>query len=272
MMNKLPEDWENRLQMVAREMRYPATPDIAQAVRARIATVPKGAARSSPQPARLRLALISAALILIVLAGLMSVPRVRAAVLEFLQIGGIRILIPSATQTPTPALTPLPTRTLLPTPTPGDLIALDDLMGETTLAEAMETASFELRLPTYPENLGKPDRVFIQDMDGDMLILVWIEEENPNKARLILYQIAPESWAGTKGEPRVIERTQVNGQPAVWVEGPHPFTLSDGNQDFRRLIVGQALIWEENQVTYRLESYLSLDESIKIAESLELMP
>jgi hypothetical protein len=109
-------------------------------------------------------------------------------------------------------------------------------------------------------------------MSGDVLILVWTEEENLNQAWLILYQIAPGSWAGTKGEPEVIERTQVHGQPAVWVEGLHPFTLSDGNHVFRRLIVGQALIWEENQVTYRLESYLSLEESIKIAESLESMP
>jgi hypothetical protein len=264
-MNKSVEHWEHRLQSLSRELPYPPTPDIARAVRLKIS-------ERRPSLTRWRFALVSVAIVLVVLAGLMAVPGVRAAVLEFLQIGGIRILLPSATQTPTPAHTPLPSQTLPPTATPADLIALDDLAGETTLEEASQQVSFEVRLPSYPPDLGMPERVFIQDLQGDVLILVWTEEQDPGKARLILYEIAPGSWAGTKGEPDLVERTWVNDQPAVWVEGPHPFTLSDGYQSFYRLIVGRALIWAEDQVTYRLESYLSLEEAIKIAESLEALP
>jgi len=271
-MNQSIEHWENRLRTVSRDLPYPPTPDIAKAVRLRIAEVPKRAVWAKPYSTRWRIALISATLVIMILAGLLTVPSVRAAVLEFLQIGGIRILIPTSTYTPTPARTPLPSQTMLPTPTPGDLITLDDLQGETTLAEAIQTVSFILRLPTYPENLGAPERVFIQDMQGDMLILVWTEDENPNKAELILYQIAQGSWAGEKGEPSLIERTRVNGQDAVWVEGPYILYLTDGDLEFRRLIAGHSLIWGENRVTYRLESYLGLAEAIKIAESLEFAP
>jgi hypothetical protein len=32
---------------------------------------------------------------------------------------------------------------------------------------------------------------------------------------------------------------------------------------------GNTLIWEEQGITYRLESNLSLEEAVKIAESLE---
>jgi hypothetical protein len=42
--------------------------------------------------------------------------------------------------------------------------------------------------------------------------------------------------------------------------------------DLRRLIAGHVLIWDENGVTYRLESNLDLSQAIEIAESLEPIP
>jgi hypothetical protein len=36
-----------------------------------------------------------------------------------------------------------------------------------------------------------------------------------------------------------------------------------------RLIDGNVLIWENNQITYRLETNLELDEAVRIAESLQ---
>jgi hypothetical protein len=35
------------------------------------------------------------------------------------------------------------------------------------------------------------------------------------------------------------------------------------------MIEGHVLIWTEGEVTYRLETKLTLDEAIKVAESLE---
>ena len=37
----------------------------------------------------------------------------------------------------------------------------------------------------------------------------------------------------------------------------------------RRLVEGNVLLWEQDGVTYRLETELPLDEAIKVAESLE---
>ena len=34
--------------------------------------------------------------------------------------------------------------------------------------------------------------------------------------------------------------------------------------------MGNVLIWEENKITYRLETSLELDEAIHIAESLQV--
>jgi hypothetical protein len=44
--------------------------------------------------------------------------------------------------------------------------------------------------------------------------------------------------------------------------------LSNGDTQFMRMIEGQVLIWADGDVTYRLESDLSLEEALKIAESL----
>jgi hypothetical protein len=39
--------------------------------------------------------------------------------------------------------------------------------------------------------------------------------------------------------------------------------------DFRRLVEGQVLIWEADGITYRLETELSMEEAVAIAESLK---
>jgi hypothetical protein len=87
-----------------------------------------------------------------------------------------------------------------------------------------------------------------------------------------LHLIPEGSWAIHKSEPVTIQETFVNGQRAVWAVGPYPLRLYNGDLDFTRLIDGHVLIWVEGKLTYRLESGLSLEEAVKIAESLQPMP
>jgi hypothetical protein len=68
--------------------------------------------------------------------------------------------------------------------------------------------------------------------------------------------------------PRTVEMTQVNKQPAVWAEGPYILNMKNGGAENYRLIDGYVLIWEEGGLTYRLETDLSMEEAIRIAESL----
>ncbi|MGE5373409.1 MAG: hypothetical protein ACM3XO_00005, partial [Bacteroidota bacterium] len=76
-------DFETQLRSIASGMEYPPTPDIAASVAVRL------------RPARPRLAyrILSRSLIpvLVLIASLMIIPPVRAAVLEFIQIGVVRI-------------------------------------------------------------------------------------------------------------------------------------------------------------------------------------
>lgn len=270
--------WEAALHEVASGFPYPPTPDLTRAVRARLAVPP---ARRVP-PMRLSHALLIALLItVLILSALVAVPQTRAALLRFLRIGGITILLEEPTPTPAPTATPAlesaaspaptqrPTRT--PWPTPTVMVSASGLAGETTLAEARARADFPIRLPSYPPDLGLPDRVYLQDLGGQIVILVWLQPGSDTEAVLSLHILAPGVEA-TKGPPEEIQVTKVNGQRAVWTTGPYILIYEDGgrtNADFRRLVDGHVLIWEAGTLTYRLETGLTLNEAVKIAESLE---
>jgi hypothetical protein len=198
---------------------------------------------------------------------------VRAAVIEFIQIGVVRIFQGEPTPV-TPPNQQFPSTMVPVTATPGatsqPLIPLiERLAGETTLEEAQQSVDYPIGLPSYPSDLGPPDRVFVQDADGDMTILVWIEPQQPDEVLMSLHIIPPQSWAVDKMDPALVQEVRVNGQRAIWAMGPYPLRFSNGNLDFVRMIDGHVLIWTEGNLTYRLETKLSLEEAVKLAESLE---
>jgi hypothetical protein len=266
-MNELPRElFEQKLISISKGLEYPRTPDIAGSVIRRLRTP----ARSGLLSRRFAWSL---ALILVLFTSLMLIPPVRAAVLDFIQIGIVRIF--RAEPTPlTPPQEEVPSTmvpvTATPAATPERLIPiLERLAGEITLEEAQQTVDYPILLPSYPEDLGSPDRVFVQDAEGDMTILVWIDPQQPDEVWMSLHFIPPQSWAVDKMNPALIEETTVNGRRAIWAIGPYPVRFTNGNMDFVRLINGHVLIWTQGEVTYRLETGLSLEEAIKIAESLE---
>nr|MBI2904314.1 hypothetical protein [Chloroflexota bacterium] len=260
------EQIESRLRASAAALPYPPTPDVAGAVRSRLAP--------SRRPTRMATRVTWATVIaLATLAVLLTVPQVRAGLLEVLQVGAIRIFLVPPTATPTATLPPLtPGATRLPTgtspPTATQLPALLDMAGETTLAGAQSLAGFTIRLPSYPTGLGPPDRVFVQEMGGALVVLVWLDPDHPERVRLSLHEFGPDSYAGAKSEPKVIAQATVHGQPAVWTEGPYLMQLRSGNMDIRRLVEGHVLIWQEYGITLRVETDASLEEAVKIAESI----
>ena len=256
---------EKRLFAMNHTFPYPPTPDIASAVRGRLNQLKqlnRGARHMPAFPAR-RL-LWAAIIALLVLAGLLAVPQVRAAILEWLQIGGVRIFLtePTPTATPSGTFAPAPTQTLI--------VSLRTLAGRTTLVEAQKRLTFPIRLPAYPPDLGQPDDVFLQQLGGPYLVLVWLDKTQPADVKLSLHVFGPGTFAD-KIQPKVIQETRVNGGPAYWTEGLYMLQLQGvSGSDFgeRRLIAGHVLIWKEGRLTYRLETGASLDEAVRMAESL----
>jgi Domain of unknown function (DUF4367) len=252
----MTEPIESRLQALAKEFQYPPTPSVAGAVLTRLQ-------KQTPGPQRSRQLAWALIMIIVLLAGLMFVPPVRAAVLEFIQIGIVRIF-PDLEPSPIPTI-----ETPMPTPTQSALIPiLETLGGKTTLESARNIVDFPIQLPTYPVDLGEPDYVFVQDAGGWMVILVWRNPQEPDQVQMSLHLIEPGSWTIEKYHPETITETEVNGSRAIWTAGEYPLLLRNNDIEFRRLIAGHVLLWEINEITYRLETDLSLEEAIKIAESI----
>lgn len=264
------ELFEQRLISIANGLDYPRTPDIATVVMTRI--------RPSTRPRFISRKLAwSLAIMLVLVSSLLSIPTARAAIIEFIQIGIVRIF-PRPTEPPvdtigtaTPqAITPMTATASLPSAT--FIPSLSRIAGETTFTEAQQRVDYSILLPTYPPDLGQPDYVFVQDNDGEMTILVWLDPEQPEQIFMSLHFVPEGSWAIEKAEPQVLEETNVNGQRAIWATGPYPLRLYNGDLDFTRLIDGQVLIWAAGDITYRLETNQPLEEAIKTAESLQPVP
>ena len=255
-------EFENKLRSIVTGMEYPRTPDIAGSVTARLHTTTRSRFNSK--------ALVwSLTIILVLCSSLMLIPPARAAILEIIQIGVVRIF----PQPVTPTIESIRTATPLvvtSTAPASDLIPiLNQMAGETTLADAKNKVEYPILLPAYPTDLGQPDYGYVQDADGKMVILVWLDPQHSDKVWMSLHFIPNGSWAIKKMEPTVIRETSVGGKRAIWTTGPYPLILSNGDHQFTRLIDGHVLIWADDNVTYRLETDLSLEEAVKIAESLK---
>lgn len=261
-------DFETQLHSIAKQMDYPHTPDVAGFVTAHLrpATRPRFILKPWAW---------SLTIIMVLFSSLMLIPPARAAIIEFIQIGIVRIF-PRPTEPPIDVprtATPESIAPMTATSSSSDLIPiLSQIAGETTLAEAQKMVDYTILSPAYPAEMGAPDRVFVQDAEGAMTILVWIDPQNAEKVLMSLHFIPDGSWAIRKSEPVVLQETLVNNERAVWAVGPYPLRLSNNDLQFTRLIDGHVLIWVVGDVTYRLESGFPLEEAIKIAESLQAIP
>jgi len=262
--------FEEQMKSMASEMQYPYTPDIAGFVMPRLHTSTHARFNSKALA-------WSLTIILVLLSSLMFIPSARAAIIDFFQIGAVRIFPPQPTPTLTAPLEATPTTTIpettTPQPTSDLLLLLNKIAGKTTLAGAQQIADYSILLPTYPADLGEPHYIFVQDIDGAMTILVWLDPQHPDQVRMSLHFIPSQSWVINKMGPKVIRETQVNGRKAIWAEGPYPLKIQGSSDvEFTRLINGHVLIWADGAITYRLETDASMEEAIKIAESLAPIP
>lgn len=298
--SKGPErNWDRRLQDVAASYQYPATPDISSAVHERLVSrTSTNVPHWTSEQRRLAMAVLVA---LFMLATLLAVPTVRAAIARFLQVGAITIFVgeteeeatsPSIparlpTKQPTPTsergtealLTPpaildmllsTPTTRLTPTPAATPAAALE---GPLTLDEAQEAADFDIRLPDASANLGSPDEIYLQRSgNADSLlavILVWFNPHGLEASRLALYQIGEPQYGSKLAARESLLRSEVNGQPAYWIEGEHLLQIPHANGNIDTRLVGSVLLWTEGDMTYRLEGAPSIDDAVNIAQSLE---
>jgi hypothetical protein len=235
------------LRSAARAFAYPAPPPLAAAVRPRIAT--KG-----PRRIEWRAALGPALAVLVVaavaLGALLAVPQSREALADFFGLSRVRIETVSPGPTP-PALSP------------------DSFARPVMADEAQAAVDFELR---YPARDGEPlnaDATYVYGERGGAPVVILVYDA------FDLYQTRLANFNKEIDYSAPVEEVEVAGQPAVWIEtGGHIASFVDGEGrlvvETRRSVDRATLLWEREGLTFRLETSLSLEEAIAVAESLRV--
>lgn len=255
--------FEQRVRQIAKNFHYPTTPDLAvrqRQLRAGVRIV------MTPQR-RMRVGFMVAAVLVILIAALMASPA-RARVLDWMRIGAVRIFFSVPTPTAQlPAATDMPSSQATIAPIP--LQSILDIAGETSLAQAREQVGFPIRLPAFPADLGEPDRVYLQLVSVPVVVLVWMDSDQPDQVRMALSQTFSAQPIFEKYDPKSLQETQVKGHRAVWVDGDYFLVTRNGDAVMTRLIdQGHTLIWDSGEITYRLETDEDLETAISIAESI----
>jgi len=247
---------ETALADLAGSLLFPPTPQLAVAVATAIRSEPARRSWSFGRPLRSGLALGLAAAL--VVAGL-------AAAIGF-ALGGLRITFGG----PSPG-TSIPEDVVIERAL-GDPVGLDELAGRLSFAPVAPALS----------ELGAPDHAYVAEPPtGGSLALIWGDRpgfaaDPESGIGVVLTEfradIGPETFEKMLSSGVRVESVTVNGGPGYWIEGGEHFFFyrdADGQvvQDTLRL-VGTALVWEEGGLTLRIEGAASLQDALRIAESL----
>ena len=268
---------EPALTEVASRLDWPADVDVAAGIGNRLRTgthsvrpLPRSRSvdRRAFRPIRLerspwQLAAAAAVAALVLFSAVLALsPGARRAVAEWFGLRGIEIR-------QTPASPRGPIRTVGEGLDLGQTVAIQD---------AERIAGFRLRIPQV---LGPPDAVFVRPLSaaGNEVFLVYgsqpgLPESSEAGVGALLSVFRGE--LETASIRKVVEFAQVsfvrvNGNPGFWIEGPHDFVYlaPDGRAvEPTRRLAGSVLLWEQDGLTFRLESALVLKQALEIARSV----
>jgi hypothetical protein len=262
-------DVESALIDLGTAIELPPTPDLAAAVGARLRE------RSSSIPARrpawrsFRRGLLFAAVISILVVGAALGFRIGLDLLS-IDFGPV----PSVRPTDTANVTATTDATL----PAGANLGLGD-------AQSLEDARARVPFPVLvPAVLGLPDAAYVggPELRGQLALVYRAGDDLPastllDGAGLLVTQNhgRPDDRLGRKlvsaGLAKV-ETAVIDGAPGYWISGePHVFwyLAPDGSviEESRRL-VGDTLVWERDDILYRIEGAVSLVRALEIAESM----
>jgi hypothetical protein len=254
---------EAALRRLGTQLAFPENPDFSERVAFEVASIgPPPLVPLAPvvwlRPLRRTLVAVAAALVLVI-AGLLAVsPRARAIADDLIHLRGVRV------------------ENVRHLPPAGTELHLGRAV---SLAEAGRVAGWPIAQPGTP---GPPDAVYVTGAK-DRIVVSLLYRARPGMpaapatgAALILSEFRgqgadPSIMKKLMGGGTVIDFVMVKSSDAFWIEGPHvvQFVGPDGTtkSDLPRL-TGSSLLWAAADVTYRLESTLNKDASLRVANSV----
>ena len=244
---------ELELQLVAlrEDVAWPATPDLAAAVQARVALEPHRSERRARLPRRLVPALVALALALVAFAALLAAsPSVRATLRDWLGIGSVRIARVER----------------LPDISPARQLQLGR---RATVAQA--GAHLGSPIATV-RALGTPDAIYVSDAPPGRVSLVYAARPGlpPGTAGVGALLDELQGDATTFIEKFVaggvpITPVRINGERGYFIGGTHTVNLPD---ELRPRVAGNTVVWLHDAVTYRLETKLGRAAAVRLAQSV----
>jgi hypothetical protein len=241
---------ERELTTLAASVEWPQTPDVAAAVASRLSESPR---RVRIQ--RRRLAIVVVAVLAAILA-VLAVPPARTAILDWLGIGGARIVRVDEL----PPLSPVQD--------------LDVLGRRATLADARAQAGFPFADPPHDE--PPPDEFRL--VPGLRVSYVW---RDGHEVRLLVTQFPgdvgdPGLLKKLAGRATVVDRFEIDGDPAVWLEGgPHVvlFVAPDGLiREDQGWLAGNTLLVDRSGTTIRIEGALGRGDAVDLVRAIPANP
>lgn len=244
-------------ELTALRVEWPATPDIAGAVGARLER-PVAARRRRPQWRPL-LAYGLAALAAVFALTMAASPDARSAVLEWLGLESVKI----ERREPT-----------APPPRPGTLGSGLGLGTEATLEQARQHSPY-LSLPAA-DGLGRPDAIYI---GSESVSLVYGKRagyaRSTTTGAAVLVQefqarVGPYIQKTLGGAAR-LDRLRLDGDPAYFITGAHGFAYqgdADVGYEEQRLAGNTLLVERADGLLIRVEGDIARDRAIAIARSI----
>jgi len=274
------DDLEANLVDLGAAIAFPATPDLAGAVAARLHdTASSALAPSWPRPIRRSLArslLLAAALALLVVGGAFAV-RFGLDLLS-IEFGPLPSPAPSASAE---AVAPGVSASASPSPSAGPVGRGLRLGAPTTLDDVRAETPFDILVPA---ELGPPDAVYLggRELRGQVALVYEARPGLPaattlDGAGLLVTQNRGETDEGlahklVDADLASVVPIDVDGAQGYWISGePHAFwyLAPDGTaiEDSGRL-VGDTLVWERDGVLYRIEGAIDRERALEIASSM----
>ncbi|MGI8608759.1 MAG: hypothetical protein ACR2MY_05960 [Candidatus Dormibacteria bacterium] len=251
-------DLDGALRDLGEYIQYPTTPDLEAAVRARVLADRE---RTSWRWSALTKPALAAAVVILALgASALLIPPVRDTLAKFFHVQGVVIERRSNT----------------PSPTAGNSLALGT---QTSLDDARIQVTFPV---TLPRSLGLPAAVYVgTPPPGGEVNLVYapgpgLPEAHSTGVGLLLSEfrgsIAPEFFGKIVGPGTTVDEVVVAGTHGYWISGsPHAFFYRQASGDAADeplRLADNTLVWERNGVTLRIESGLTRDATVRIANSI----
>jgi hypothetical protein len=234
---------ERTLLAVGGNLEVPAAPDLTGAVRARLAEGRR------PSLFSRRVLVVALAVLAVAVGAVLAVPQARSTIRDWLGIGNVTIRY---------------VEDLPPVEQATDDLGLGERM---SLDEARERAGFRVRVPTV-DGLDEPPKVYYNEESSQVAFLYGSED----KPKLLITQADARGAIEKIVNLNVTERDLVVVEPGyagVWLYGEKHaifYPSTEHEEPFR--LVGNALVYEIDGVTLRLEAEISKDEALRIARSM----